>query len=183
MKKKKRRKRHRMGRREVLCPLIAARYHLFLSKHLYFVLYHIILYTIHICKTPPLPLQQTPPTATHALHNYTLGTQGAEKANNRLLFSTTSSFVALHNCQAPNKQRPTATTQAQFEAPQHWGGTKCKWGNEKVCKKQRIPAAAFERNHMHVVISGFALMGKKHHTWLFSMSSVFITMKMDKCGQ
>ena len=53
-------RRHRMGRREVLCPLIAARYHLFLSKHLYFVLYHIILYTIYSCKIPPLPIQQTP---------------------------------------------------------------------------------------------------------------------------
>ena len=56
-------RRHRMGRREVLCPLIAARYHLFLSKHLYFVLYHTILYTIYRCKIPPFPLQQTPTRA------------------------------------------------------------------------------------------------------------------------
>ena len=135
-------RRHRMGRREVLCPLIAARHHLFLSKHLYFVLYHTILYTIYSCKTLPLPLQQTP---TRALFT-TILWEHKQNVNNWLLFCATLGFVAHHNHRSPNEQRPRP--QVQFVAPQHWGGTKCKWGNENVCKKAKNPSSFKEKSHV-----------------------------------
>ena len=78
----------------MLCPLIAARHHLFLSnKHPpNFTLYYTILYCIlYIVARHHLFLSNKHQPHTHFT---TLGTQGAEKVNKLLLFDITSSFVA-----------------------------------------------------------------------------------------